>query len=341
MQPSPRPSRGILFLLAVATLAAGCKTKSGPQSEPGSGTEPRTETEPATENPPAQFDIELARPGDSAFTTASDENRIRLRAKLPIGYESAEVIWRVEQGTGDGWVSVTVPEGRETEIVVTSPTETTRYQGVHPNTPALRAERLERQRLQYRVSAVARRGSLTAQSHTLTIPQSMRAAIRQEYLDLGLRHGAPPLQWFTEVGRLPQGLIHGDFEVAVAEPEFMQRLAKLEQIWKTEIGLRWQLNGLFRNPVHNRFHVRGGGSGTVSNSWHQFGCAADLQTFPALTGGRATQLDSINARQFWDALAEESRRLDFDVEPRDKNPSRPGAAYSGVGHIHIETDCLP
>jgi hypothetical protein len=285
--------------------------------------------------------VELARPGDTAFTSVAGENRIRLRAKLPAEFQSAEVTWQVEQGVGNTWVSVSVPPGKETEIAVTSPTQMTRYQGVHPNTPALRAEGLKRQRIQYRVSAVARQGSRSAQSHTLVVPQAMMAAIRQEYLDLGLRRGAPPLSWFTEVGRLPRGLIYGDFDVAVAEPEFMERLAQLEQVWKNDYKLKWQLNGLFRNPVHNRFHVRGGGSGTVSNSWHQFGCAADLQTFPVLTGGRATPLDSTNARQFWDALTAEARELDFDVEPRDKNPSRPGAAYSGVGHVHIETDCLP
>ena len=120
----------------------------------------------------------------------------------------------------------------------------------------------------------------------------------------------------------------------------MVRLATLERNWKADYqGQPWQINSLFRNPVHNRLHVIGGGSGPVSNSWHQFGCAADLQTFPVLRAG-SSAADSSNARQFWEALSQEALELEFQVEPRDKNPARPAASFSGVGHVHIETDCL-
>ncbi|MCI0410954.1 MAG: hypothetical protein L0191_20725, partial [Acidobacteria bacterium] len=257
-----------------------------------------------------ELEIELASPGETVFTTAAGENRIHLRAKLPSRFESAEVLWRVEQGIGDSWAPVPVPPGEETEIPVSIPPGTTRYRGSHPKTAELRAEQLKRQRIRYRVSAAARRGARSVHSDTLQIQQSMLAAIRQEYLDLGLRRGAPPLDWFEDVAKLPQGLGYGDSDSAVVEPEFMERLAKLEKIWKTDYGLRWQLNSLFRNPVHNRFHVTGGGSGPISNSWHQFGCAADLQTFPVLSPGRSTQRDTVNARQFWDALTQEALLLD-------------------------------
>jgi hypothetical protein len=287
-----------------------------------------------------ELEIELASPGDTAFTTAPGENRIRLRAELPSRLESAEVLWLVEQGIDDVWTPVPVPPGEETEIPVSTPSGTTRYQGSHPKTPELRAERLERQRIRYRVSAVARRGARSVHSDTLRIEQATGAAIRQEYLDLGLRRGAPPLAWFEEVEKLPKGLGYGDFDVAVAEPKFMALLAKLDTIWTKDYELPWQLNSFFRNPVHNRFHVTGGGSGPISNSWHQFGCAADLQTYPVLSAGRSTQLDTVHARQFWDALSQQALLLGFQVEPRDKNPNRPGASYSGVGHVHLETDCI-
>jgi hypothetical protein len=285
------------------------------------------------------FDIELASPGDTAFTTAAGENQIRLRARLPSKLQSAQVVWHVTRSIGDSSTPVQVRAGTETAITVGN-VGTKRYHGNHPTNPELRAERLKKLRMRYVISAEARSRGRRVHSDTLQVEQAMLSAIRQEYIDLGLRRGAPPLAWFTETGKLPAGLTYGDFEVAVANPDFMKRLAKLESAWKNDYGLTWRLNSLFRNPVHNRFHVKGGGSGPVSNSWHQFGCAADLQTYPVLTGGRASSADSARAREFWDALTQEALELDFQVEPRDKNPSRPSAAYSGVGHVHIETDCI-
>jgi hypothetical protein len=304
------------MLAAVAMLGAGC------------------------DRGPEELEVELAVPGDTTFTTAEGENRIHLEAKLPSRFKSAEVAWRVEQGIGDAWTPVPVPPGEKTEIPVSVPAGTTRYRGAHPKTAELRAEQLRRQRIRYRVSATAQRGGRSIQSDTLQIEQAMRSAIRQEYLDLGLRRGAPPLDWFKQVKELPEGPTYGDFDDAVMEPAFQARLDTLAEIWTKDYELRWQINSLFRNPVHNRFHVTGGGSGPISNSWHQFGCAVDLQTFPVLSAGRSSQSDTINARQFWDALSQEALLLEFQVEPRDKNPNRPGASYSGVGHVHLETDCI-
>jgi hypothetical protein len=314
MQLSTDPVHRSTALLMVTVLVAGCDRSD-------------------------KFRVELASPGDSAFTTAPGENRIRLRARLPSDLGSAQVTWHVIRLLGDSSTSVNVPPGKETAIIV-SQTGTERYRGDHPTTSALRSARLKKLRIRYLISAEAGSGRRTVPSDTLLVEQAMLATIRQEYIDLGLRRGAPPLVWFTELQKLPAGLTYGDFDVAVANPEFMTKLDQLEKTWKDDYGLTWKLNGLFRNPVHNRFHVKGGGSGPVSNSWHQFGCAADLQTYPVLTGGRASAADSARARDFWDALSQEALELDFQVEPRDKNPARPSAAYSGVGHVHLETDCV-
>jgi hypothetical protein len=343
------PSRCIRSRAAwLAAVALLCCNRGSSRSEPDSSVahDSGTTTSESLPNRPepaaghGSFHVGLASSGDTQFTTAEGENRIRLRAQLPPGFETAQVIWQVEQGIGGTWTSVSVAQGKETQISVVTPPGPTRFQGSHPNTAQLRAAQLQRERINYRVSATAQLGERSLASDTLQIQQSMLAAIRQEYYDLGLRRGAPPLTWFKETVQLPQGPPYGDFDMAVVEPKFMERLNQLEEVWRNDYGLRWQLNGLFRNPVHNRFHVVGGGSGPVSNSWHQFGCAADLQTYPALGGGTAPRQDSLNARQFWDALAQEARQLDFDVEPRDKNPSRPAASFSGVGHVHIETDCI-
>jgi hypothetical protein len=284
--------------------------------------------------------LELASNDDTAFTTAPGENQIHVRARLPSGVHAADVTWKVIRVIGDSSTSVSVAPGAETVITVTN-AGTARYRGPHPSTPALRAARLEKQRIRYVITAEARRRGRSVPSDTLRIEQAARSAIRQEYVDLGLHYGAPPLTWFRPVSTLPAGLIYGDFDVAVVNPDFDARLRKLQDAWKQDYGLTWTVNSLFRNPVHNRFHVQGGGSGPVSNSWHQFGCAADLQTYPVLSGGRASTADSARAREFWDALSQEALELDFQVEPRDKNPARPGAAFSGVGHVHIETDCVP
>lgn len=285
--------------------------------------------------------VELVSRGDTAFTSASGENRIRLKADVPGSLQPAEVTWQVARGIGTTWTTVKVPAGVTTEIPVSIPTGSTRYKGSHPTTATSKAERLMKQRVRYRVVAVAKGSGKEIRSDTLWVDQGGLAAIRQEYLDIGLRRGAPPSSWFRAVSTLPKGLGYGDFEVAAANPAFMERLAKLEDAWKSGYDLPWQLNSFYRNPAHNRFHVGGSGSGPVSNSWHQFGCAADLQTFPILSGGGSSRADTVRARQFWDALAQEALELDFEVEPRDKNPARPGASYSGVGHVHIEMDCLP
>lgn len=283
--------------------------------------------------------IESSTKEKADFTTAPGENRITLSAKVPSGFKPTEVAWHVQRGIGDTWTDVSVPPGAETAITVTAP-GTTRYKGRHPNTPELKQAWLDSQRIRYRVSAEARKGPRVLHSDTLGFEQADLAVIRQEYLDLGLLRGAPPADWFKPLKELPEGLGYGDFDVAAMNPEFRERLKKLEEVWKSSYGLRWQPNSLFRNPVHNRFHVVGGGSGPISNSWHQFGCAVDLQTYPVLSAGRSPLSDSLRAREFWDALTQEALELEFQVEPRDKNPNRPGASYSGVGHVHLETDCI-
>jgi hypothetical protein len=53
----------------------------------------------------------------------------------------------------------------------------------------------------------------------------------------------------------------------------------------------WRRHSLYRNPVHQIHHP-----GSVRNSRHPYGCAADLQTFPV---PRTTAQDSTAARRFW------------------------------------------
>jgi hypothetical protein len=86
--------------------------------------------------------------------------------------------------------------------------------------------------------------------------------------------------------------------------------------------MMWQENVIYRNPVHQQLHL-----GSVVNSWHQYGCAADMQTFPAPRNGPA---DEEAATDFWQELAELAGDRGFDVEP---------LSDSGVGHVHVEINC--
>ena len=278
--------------------------------------------------------------GDSMFTSLPRENALRLKARLGAGLEGAQVVWEVQRGLGPTWTPVTVAAGVETKLSVKTPKGDRRFKGDHPSSPEQAVTQLDRLRIRYRIIAVARKDGEEVRSAPVEITQSLVAAMRQEYLDIGLKRGAPPAAWFQPVGGLPTGPSYGDYGIAVANPDFMRRLADLERVWKTEYQLPWQLNSHYRNPVHNRFHVGGGGSGPASNSWHQFGCAADLQSFPILVRA-SPRADTVKARDFWNALAEEALELGFEIEPRDNDPTRPGRAYSGVGHVHIELDCPP
>ena len=278
---------------------------------------------------------------DSMFTSAAGENTIGLKARLGPAFEGAEVKWEVEQGLGGAWKATPVAAGEETKLVVATPKGDRRFRGKHPTTAEQAAKQLDQRRLRYRIAAVARKDGKVARSTAVELTQALVATVRQEYLDIGLKRGAPPASWFHPVGGLPKGPTYGDHIIAVANPEFMKRLAKLERVWKNDYELPWQLNSHYRNPVHNRFHVGGGGSGPASNSWHKFGCAADLQTYPILRRNVSPRADTVKARDFWNAMAEEALELGFEVEPRDKDPARPGRAYSGVGHLHVELDCPP
>ena len=96
----------------------------------------------------------------------------------------------------------------------------------------------------------------------------------------------------------------------------------------------WQVNGFYRNPVHNAYHVaRGKSSGTVPASWHQYGCAADLQVFPS-TDGTSPHKDSL-ALAFWHAMASLAQDQGFHVEPLVAT----GHSFSGLGHVHVERRC--
>jgi hypothetical protein len=91
--------------------------------------------------------------------------------------------------------------------------------------------------------------------------------------------------------------------------------------------------------VHNAFHVSAGkSSGTVSASWHQYGCAADIQTFPVVDGDSPPS-KILAARLYWKRLYDAAKLLHLEVEALDPDPRDDTKPYSGVGHVHIEFNC--
>ena len=98
--------------------------------------------------------------------------------------------------------------------------------------------------------------------------------------------------------------------------------ANLEQM-REAWARPYQVNSFYGNPVHNRFHLDPRASAV--DSFHQYGCAADLQTFPF---PRNSPENILQALEFWDDLAELAvqQPWNFYVEPLED---------SGVGHVHV------
>ena len=168
----------------------------------------------------------------------------------------------------------------------------------------------------------------------VTIRQDEIDTMREEYVELKVSHGVPLRDAFTPVA--PDTYQNrGDFNYAVLQPAFMARLAALQAKFQPRHGT-WQINAIYRSAAHNRYHADnnvGGGvsSGVAPNSWHQYGCAADIQTFPA---PRRSAGDLKSATSYWNDLAAAARKAGFSIEPMVDSVGRYG---SGVGHVHVSS----
>lgn len=287
--------------------------------------------------------VRITTPRDSvvAFTARAGENRVRLEAALsgPAAATGVTVTWEVTPEAGSGAASeapAAPPPGSSTTLTIPRPAAARWEHVAHPGSAASRAKQLAAASLAFRVVAVATRGATSWRSAPVVIRQSEASTIREEYLDLKVPQGAPAAASLVAEapGSAPPEPNNGDYQYAVRNARFDALLEQLKQNWLSVHPRReWQINSGYRNPVHNRYHVdKGVGSGAVSASWHQYGCAADLQTFPAT---RSTAAQTAEAVRFWEALANEALMLGFDVEPLQSA----NGSYSGVAHLHVEKDC--
>ena len=257
------------------------------------------------------------------FRGASGDDMIALKAKTADPALESQVTWKVIDWPGDQ-VDTPVPSlvdpGLTSKFRVPAP-DASRWAAPHPY-------QLAKTALAYEVRAVA--GEYT--SEPKTVRQDAMDAQRQEYIDLHVPQLMIPPR--SSLGASPY-YTHGDYATAVINANFDAKLAQLENNWQPH---QFTVNGLYRNPGHNAFHVdSGSSSGTVSASWHQYGCGADMQVYPAHP---STARDSAAAVIFWDGLAQEARMLGFSVEQRNPSPAgQKKKPHSGIGHVHVELKC--
>ena len=265
---------------------------------------------------------------DGSFLAGSvHESRVTLQGQTDPSIEDT-VEWDVSDYAGDQTDSPlpeSVAPGVSSSFKVPA-TSRDRWNMAHPASPS---EWLPRASLAYEVR-------LRFAAHSTgpaLVRQDALDTQRQEYIDLRVPQGMVPSRASLKAHPYYR---EKDYALAVVNPTFDDLVASL--------ALRWQpnpfvVNGLYRSPVHNAYHVtKGKSSGTVSASWHQYGCGADLQTFPGIDE-RSSPQELAAARHFWDGLAEEARTLGLRVEQRSPDPTKPGKPFSGVGHVHVETQC--
>jgi hypothetical protein len=280
----------------------------------------------------AKIEITIAAGPNTAgsFTTRAGENVIRLEAHVTPASLAPQVQWSITDSPDDE--VLTAPLAMPPATGASSSFTVPRANERKSRWPANHPGRLIQKALAYKAAASIVYQGKTYSAQPVTVKQDESDVLRQEYIDLAVPQGIIPARDVLS----PQSGNGGDYAIAVANATFTDRLIKLAQAWQPHTFV---VNGIYRDPVHNAFHVsKQKSSGTISASWHQYGCGADLQTFP-IVGGSASPEQIAAARLFWDGLSEEARKLGFGVEQRDRNPTKPTQPYSGVGHVHVELKC--
>ena len=263
-----------------------------------------------------------------SFTTRSGENKLSLAAGVTPTTLAPTIQWEIVDDPADAVVTfepngVTPTFGSNVEAFVPAQ-DAGRWAAVpHPGS-------LNQKSLALRVRAAVDATGTLVRSAPAIVRQDEIDTIREEYIELGVAQGVPGRGQFGA-----STTNKGDYTVAVINPGFNSLFATL-QIALQPLSL--VVNSGYRNPVHNAYHVdKGKGSGAVSDSWHQYGCGDDIQTFPILPDF-PTAAELAAAQSYWDAVADEALSLGFEVEPRDYDPQNPHS-FSGVGHVHIELRC--
>lgn len=253
-----------------------------------------------------------------SFTMAPAERTISLQAAVTPNEPSPQITWEIADAADDR-VNTMPPSEAPTAASASFvlPTHSrTRWPTDHPGA-------IDKKSLRYKVTAVWSKAGEVLRSDPVTVAQDEIDTIREEYFEFRLdtlnRH-VPTREEFGLSRRVSVGENNGDYSYALVERRFKLNLNVLYVFWPDA----WQLNTIYRNPNHNlNGHIPSSNKSKPSPvSWHMWGCAADLQTFP--TDKSAKQY------VFWQALNGLAVELGFDTED---------LKHSLVGHVHVELDC--
>jgi hypothetical protein len=251
-----------------------------------------------------------------SFTFAPSERSVRLQALVTPASPGDVVLWEVVDAVGDDVQAIAptdAPIGLATSFELPKH-DRSRWPTDHPGA-------MSRKPIRYQVTAILQRNDALVTSEPRIVEQDLVDTIREEYFEFDLDKLGRRVPARTDFAASPAvrvGANNGDYPLAVLEPSFMARLDLLKRAWQS----RWQLNTIYRNPVHNLNGHIVSKSKPSPVSWHMWGCAADLQTFPQ--GGSREQY------VFWHELTELAKEHGFDTEPLSK---------ALVGHVHVELDC--
>jgi hypothetical protein len=254
-------------------------------------------------------------PGGS-FTFAPSERTISLEAIVTPFDPADEVRWNVVDASDDDVQALApseIPAGLTTSFALPKH-DRSRWPTDHPGA-------MSRKPIRYEVTASVQRNDEHVTSAPIIVEQDLVDTMREEYFEFGLDklgRRVPERGDFKSSPAVEVGANNGDYPLAVLEPRFMARLERLEATWNK----KWQLNTIYRNPVHNLNGHIVSKSKPSPVSWHMWGCAADLQTFPQ--GGSRQQY------KFWHELTALAKANGFDTEP---------LRQALVGHVHVELDC--
>jgi len=255
----------------------------------------------------------------ASFTASANESVIALHATVVPAALAGGAQWQI-QPHPDHFPQPPLPggslTGAEASFSVT-PLTLQRWPTDHATSLAL-----ARKQLGYRITASVRDDAgQTHVSNTVDAVQDEMDTMREEYVELNVFRGVPDRSQFSPQAPHFPGINTGDYNFMVYNGGFVTALNDLAFDWSG--SGQWQLNSQYRNPVHQWLHVPNGDH----TSWHQYGCAADIQTFPA---GPISSADSASAWDFWHRLADLARGKGFGVED---------STGSGIGHVHVQLPC--
>jgi hypothetical protein len=260
---------------------------------------------------------------NGSFTTKEGEQHVTLKATVTPAALAPDVEWsvtRAPQAATETQLPGTTPRAGSSSFMVPTPSNTpNRWQGYgHPGDLIVK-------RLGYDATASVSSGGTTYRADAARVYQDQIDVIRQEYVELRTPRGVPGRTEFAPYSRCEIVCINvGDYGFAIVNETFDDSLASLRRAW-TEAGQQWQINGLYRNPVHNRFHVRPEDR-PDPNSLHMDGCAADVQTFPI--GNQTARL------RFFNDLNDLARTQNLQFESLRQMGGSPT-------HVHVELDPCP